>query len=111
MNTRIKSTGTRKPADSTQDPMQVLAAAQQIRSEAVAKYLSSATRKLSKGLGPLFGGIRGAIARRREAAELLNLSDHSLADIGLTRADVYAARRNRQPVGVAANDEITRNVA
>ena len=111
MNTRIKSTGTQKPAVSTPDPMQVLAVAQQIRSEAVAKYLSKATRKLSKGLRPIFGRIRAAIARRRETAELLNLSDHSLADIGLTRADVYAARRNHQPVGVAANEDITRNVA
>ena len=107
MSTRIKSTGTQKPAVSTQDPLEILAEAQKIRSQAVAKYLSGAKRQLSG----LFGRIRNGFVRRRQTAELLNLSDHSLSDIGLTRADVYAARRARQPVGVAANEDLTRNVA
>ncbi len=111
MSTRIKSTGTQKPAVSTQDPLEILAQAQQIRSREVAKYLSSAKRSLSKSLGPILSGIRNGIVRRRQTAELLNLSDHSLSDIGLSRADVYAARRSRQPIGAAANEDFTRNVA
>ncbi len=107
MSTRIKSAGTQNPAISTQDPLEILAEAEQIRSKEVAKYLSSAKRSL----GRIIGGVRNGFVRRRQTAELLNLSDHSLSDIGLTRADVYAARRNHQTVGVAANEDITRNVA
>ncbi|NMG40780.1 DUF1127 domain-containing protein [Chelativorans sp. ZYF759] len=42
-------------------------------------------------------GIARALENRRATLELAELSDHQLADIGLTRADLAAVRR--LPVG------------
>ena len=92
-----------------QDSMEILAAAQKLRSEAVGRFLTSATRYVGQKLQPVVRSINGFFTRRHEMAELMRLNDRELADIGLSRGDIYAARRDR--VLAPANENLPRSVA
>jgi len=97
--------------NSAQDSMEVLAAAQKLRSEEVGRVMTITIRFIGRTLGPVFRAIREFFGRRREMAELMRLNDRELADIGLSRGDLYAAQRSHDRVRVPANEDRPRFVA
>ena len=111
MTTQKKTIGGQTPEISYQNPMEILAAAQALRSEAVGKYLASFARHVRQALQPVLRPVDAFFTRRREMTELMGLSDHELADIGLSRGDLFAARRTRDQVFAPANENIPRSVA
>ncbi len=103
---------TQHPAnDSAQDAMAILAAAQTLRSQEVGKYLGIAARFIRRTLGPVFRAIGEYFSRRHEMTELMRLNDRELADIGLSRGDLFSAQRAHARVVVAANENLPRSVA
>ena len=79
----------------------VRAEAERLRAEAVKNGLKSAYRWLQW----LFGRAAAAMARRRLVAELSQLDDHALQDIGLDRARLENFARN------AVNENRSREAA
>jgi len=55
-----------------------------------ARHQSPAIAALSRFTG-FVGQVRRNLRNRRDAAALAEMSDHQLADIGLTRDDVHSA--------------------
>ena len=98
------------PAQSShQDSMEILAAAQTLRSKEVGRIVAIAARFIGRTLRPVLRPISEYFKRRHEIAELMRLNDRELADIGLSRGDIYAARRDR--VLAPANENLPRSVA
>lgn len=97
--------------DTGQDSIEILATAQKLRSEEVGRVVTIAARFVGRTLGPVFRAISEFFGRRQEMAELMRLNDRELADIGLSRGDLYAARRAHERVHAPANENIPRSVA
>ncbi|MCH8189207.1 MAG: DUF1127 domain-containing protein [Proteobacteria bacterium] len=97
--------------DSLKDSVEIMAAAQTLRSEEVGKFMTIAARFIGRVLGPVFRAIGEFFGRRQEMAELMRLNDRELADIGLSRGDLYAAQRSHERVHVPANENLPRYVA
>lgn len=96
---------------SSQDSIEILAAAQKLRSEEVGRVVTIAARVIGRTIKPVLRAINEFFTRRQEMAELMRLNDRELADIGLSRGDLYAARRSHDRVHVPANENIPRSVA
>lgn len=95
MITQTKTTGGATPDHTHEDTMAIVAAAQTLRSEAVGKYVSTAARYVRQKLQPVLRPVSEFFTRRQEMVELMRLNDRELADIGLSRGDLYAAHRGR----------------
>ena len=59
----------------------------QLRGQALAQGV----RVIGQAIGKLFRSLRAALRRDATYAELRNLDDHMLQDIGLTRGDIRSA--------------------
>ncbi len=111
MTVKTKITGASTPDNSLQNPAEIVAAAQRLRSEAVGKYLGRAARYVSQKLAPATRTVGQYFARRREVTELMALNDRELADIGLSRGDLFGPGRIKDRLMVPANQDIRRSVA
>ena len=115
MTTQTTTTGGATPGlspqNSPQDPAVIMAAAQKLRSEEVGRFMTIAARVIGRTVRPVFHAIREFFGRRQEMAELMRLNDRELADIGLSRGDLYAAQRSHERVHVPANEDRPRFVA
>lgn len=111
MTTQNTSIGGSTPDISWQEPTAVLAAAEKLRSEEVGKFLGIAARFIGRTFRTVSRAIGDFFTRRQEMDELMRLNDRELADIGLSRVDLYAARRNSGRLEAAANENIPRSVA
>ena len=113
MTTQTKTTGGSTPdlslQESHQDSIEIVAAAQQLRSEEVGRIVTIAARFIGRTFRAVLRPISEFFTRRHEMAELMRLNDRELADIGLSRGDIYAARRDR--VLAPANENLPRSVA
>ncbi len=111
MTTQNTSIGGSTPDISGQEPTAVLAAAEKLRSEEVGKFLGVAARFIGRTFQTVRGAIGDFFTRRQEMTELMRLNDRELADIGLSRVDIYAARRNNGRFVAPANENLPRHVA
>ncbi len=113
MTTQTSATGGSAPdlsfQDSPQDAKAVIDAAQALRSEEVGKFIGTAAGFIGRTFRSVLRSISEYFTRRHEMAELMQLNDRELADIGLSRGDIYAARRDR--VLAPANENLPRSVA
>ena len=64
------------------------ARARRLQSEALARAAGAVGRILARGGSGAYRWIAGAIRGRRTIAELSRLDDHTLADIGIDRAQI-----------------------
>jgi len=67
------------------------------RAEAFHGLLSGLGRGLSRGVAAVGRAMRARYRRRRTVRQLRGLDDHMLADIGLTRDDLYLLNRGEWP--------------
>jgi len=74
-----------------------------LRAEAMRALALSAATKVGSALRALARRLRRTVERRRTARQLVGLSDHLLADIGLTRADAQGLAW-----GLVSLEQITR---
>ena len=111
MTTQNTSIGGSTPDISGQEPTAVLAAAEKLRSEEVGKFLGVTARFIGRTVKTVGRAIGDFFTRRQEMAELMRLNDRELADIGLSRVDIYAARRNNGRFVAPANENLPRHVA
>ncbi len=113
MTTQTSATGGQMPEltpqDSHQDAIEILTAAQTLRSKEVGKIVAVAARFIGRTLRLALRPINEYFTRRYEIAELMRLNDRELADIGLSRGDIYAARHDRALA--PANENLPRSVA
>jgi len=71
--------------------------AHRARAEALSGGLAGLGRGLARGVAALGAALRASHRRRRTAQQLRGLDDHMLADIGLTRDDLYRLNRGEWP--------------
>lgn len=115
MTTQTNTAGGSTPdlplQESHQDSIEIVAAAQKLRSEEVGRFVTIAARFVGRTFRAVLRAVSEFFSRRHELAELMRLNDRELADIGLSRGDLYAARRSHERVHVPANENIPRSVA
>ena len=83
-------------------PPRTVALARMQRAATIGYLVGSAIAAAMRGLSSLTARLAQAHARRRELAQLLEMDDRMLKDIGLTRGEVFAAVDGRSGLRAAA---------
>ncbi len=92
------------------DEFAVYHAARQLRAKAMAELLGKAASGI-KGLVKrrLLDPLRARAERRRQLEELMNMDDHMLRDLGLSRAGIrYAFEHGREAEPANTNTPLTK---
>ncbi len=89
-------------------PLDVQQRADQLRGQALAQDV----RVIGQAIGKLLGSLRAALRGDAAYADLRNLDDHMLQDIGLTRGDIRSAvYANRLPANSNERPASSQDVA